>query len=104
MADEYYTPDNEQVKNTQTDFQSTAQQAQNVPPQQTQQAQNIPPDQRQNHGAQPGGNIPPNANFMRSSLTAMFRRKTDILCRRITGMCRRSIIRLIHPIIHPTRR
>lgn len=63
MADEYYTPDNEQVKNTQTDFQSTAQQAQNVPPQQTQQAQNIPPDQRQNHGAQPGGNIPPNANF-----------------------------------------
>lgn len=63
MADEYYTPDNEQVKNTQTDFQSTAQQAQNVPPQQTQQAQNTPPDQRQNHGAQPGGNIPPNANF-----------------------------------------
>jgi|GEM_PF-816156 len=63
MADEYYTPDNEQVKNTQADFQSTAQQAQNVPPQQTQQAQNIPPDQRQNHGAQPGGNIPPNANF-----------------------------------------
>ena len=63
MADEYYTPDNEQVKNTQTDFQSAAQQAQNVPPQQTQQAQNIPPDQRQNHGAQPGGNIPPNANF-----------------------------------------
>jgi len=63
MADEYYTPDNEQVKNTQTDFQSTAQPAQNVPPQQTQQAQNIPPDQRQNHGAQPGGNIPPNANF-----------------------------------------
>lgn len=63
MADEYYTPDNEQVKNTQTDFRSTAQQAQNVPPQQTQQAQNIPPDQRQNHGAQPGGNIPPNANF-----------------------------------------
>lgn len=63
MADEYYTPDNEPVKNTQTDFQSTAQQAQNVPPQQTQQAQNIPPDQRQNHGAQPGGNIPPNANF-----------------------------------------
>lgn len=63
MADEYYTPDNEQVKNTQTDFQNTAQQAQNVPPQQTQQAQNIPPDQRQNHGAHPGGNIPPNANF-----------------------------------------
>lgn len=63
MADEYYTPDNEQVKNTQTDFQSTAQQAQNVPPQQTQQAQNIPPDQRQNHGAQPGSNVPPNANF-----------------------------------------
>lgn len=63
MADEYYTPDNEQVKNTQTDFQSAAQQAQNVPPQQTQQTQNIPPDQRQNHGAQPGGNIPPNANF-----------------------------------------
>ena len=63
MADEYYTPDNEQVKNTQTDFQNTAQPAQNVPPQQTQQAQNIPPDQRQNHGAQPGGNIPPNANF-----------------------------------------
>lgn len=63
MADEYYTPDNEQVTNTQTDFQNTAQQAQNVPPQQTQEAQNIPPDQRQNHGAQPGGNIPPNANF-----------------------------------------
>lgn len=63
MADEYYTPDNEQVKNTQTDFQNTAQQAQNEPPQQTQEAQNIPPDQRQNHGAQPGGNIPPNANF-----------------------------------------
>ena len=63
MADEYYTPDNEQVKNTQTDFQSTAQQAQNVPPQQTQQAQNIPPDQRQNHGAQSGSNVPPDANF-----------------------------------------
>lgn len=63
MADEYYTPDNEQVKNTQTDFQNTAQQAQNEPPRQTQEAQNIPPDQRQNHGAQPGGNIPPNANF-----------------------------------------
>lgn len=63
MADEYYAPNNEPVKNTQADFQNTAQQAQNVPPQQTQQAQNIPPDQRQNHGAQPGGNIPPNANF-----------------------------------------
>lgn len=63
MADEYYTPDNEQVKNTQTDFQNNAQQAQNEPPRQTQEAQNIPPDQRQNHGAQPGGNIPPNANF-----------------------------------------
>lgn len=63
MADEYYTPDNEQVKNTQTDFQSTAQQAQNVPPQQTQQAQNIPPDQRQYHRAQSGSNVPPDANF-----------------------------------------
>lgn len=62
MADEYYAPNNEPVKNTQADFQNTAQPAQDTQ-QQKQQAQNIPPDQRQNHGAQPGGNIPPNANF-----------------------------------------